>query len=86
MLSAVTGLYLIFDTTSGKQYVGSAFGKEGLFGRFKTYTKSSDGGNLELKKWTKAKPYTCKNAAIHVTRNAPTILSAKEVLARGRAV
>lgn len=47
-LSSVNGVYLIRDTLSGKLYVGSAYGDEGIYGRWLTYAKNGHGGNLEL--------------------------------------
>lgn len=43
------GIYLIFDVSDGKSYVGSASGTENLFGRWVNYAKSGDGGNKYLK-------------------------------------
>ena len=34
------GVYLITDKKTGKLYVGSAYGKDGIYGRWKTYIKS----------------------------------------------
>lgn len=48
-LTAVNGIYLIRHTIDGKLYVGSAYGKEGIFGRWKTYSRSGHGGNKFLK-------------------------------------
>lgn len=48
MLSKVFGIYLILDKDTGKQYVGSASGKEGLWGRWRDYVKTKDGGNHGL--------------------------------------
>lgn len=48
-LSSVNGVYLIRDKASGKLYVGSAYGADGIFGRWSTYAQSGHGGNLELK-------------------------------------
>ena len=44
------GVYLITDTSNGKMYVGSAFGDEMIWGRWKAYIKTGHGGNKELKK------------------------------------
>lgn len=49
MLSSVSGVYVILDQKSGKQYVGSAYGAGGIWSRWKTYVKSLYGGNLLLK-------------------------------------
>ncbi len=43
-LKEVYAVYLVVETTSGKYYVGSAYGKEGLFGRWKTYAETNGAG------------------------------------------
>lgn len=43
-LSTVYAVYLVTDTKTGKYYVGSAYGKDGLFGRWLTYAKSEGRG------------------------------------------
>lgn len=48
-LEAVNCIYLIQDTLSGKQYVGSTYGKSGIWGRWKEYAQTIHGGNLKLK-------------------------------------
>lgn len=48
MLSSVSGIYAILDRTSGKQYIGSAYGKGGIWSRWKNYAKSPSGGNILL--------------------------------------
>lgn len=48
VLTSVKGIYLIKDKISGKLYVGSAFGDSGIFGRWKEYVMSGDGGNIGL--------------------------------------
>jgi len=45
MLSSISGLYVIVDTKSGKQYIGSAYGKDGIWGRWRQYAKKPSGGN-----------------------------------------
>jgi hypothetical protein len=51
-LSAVGGVYLILDTKKGDQYVGSASGINGIFGRWSDYVFADSyghGGNERLK-------------------------------------
>jgi len=48
-LSSVNGIYLIRDKSSGKLYVGSAYGEDGIYGRWLNYAHSGHGGNKELK-------------------------------------
>lgn len=48
-LAAVNGVYLIRDRNTGKLYVGSAYGEDGILGRWSTYAKNGHGGNKQLK-------------------------------------
>lgn len=48
MLSNVYGVYLILDKKEGQQYVGSAYGKEGIWGRWSSYVQSKHGNNKIL--------------------------------------
>ncbi len=50
-LANVLGVYLILDTTTGNQYIGSASGNNGLLERWTQYAKYPyHGGNTEFKK------------------------------------
>lgn len=44
------GVYLITNTLNGRMYVGSAYGKNMILGRWKSYIATGHGGNYELKK------------------------------------
>jgi hypothetical protein len=46
-LSSVAGVYLILAATSGKQYVGSACGGDGIWGRWANYASGGHGGSIE---------------------------------------
>lgn len=48
-LSSVNGVYLIRDKSSGKLYVGSAYGAQGIYGRWKIYATSGHGGDVMLR-------------------------------------
>ncbi len=48
-LAAVAGIYLVLATNSGAQYVGSAHGTEGIWGRWAAYARDGHGGNKLLK-------------------------------------
>lgn len=45
MLSATKGIYLINDTKTGRLYVGSAYGEEGIWGRWCEYVSTNGHGN-----------------------------------------
>jgi hypothetical protein len=47
-LSAVAGIYLLTDPDTGKQYVGSAQGVGGFWGRWEQYATSGHGGNRRM--------------------------------------
>lgn len=49
-LSQWRGIYFILDESDGKGYVGSAYGKDNLLGRWTNYTALGHGGNRLLKK------------------------------------
>jgi GIY-YIG catalytic domain len=46
------GVYLIKDISNGFSYVGSAYGKDMILGRWKDYIKTGHGGNVGLKTLT----------------------------------
>lgn len=48
-LSNVAGVYLIADTMTGKQYVGSAYSDVGIWERWCAYAGTGHGGNKELR-------------------------------------
>lgn len=48
-LSNVAGVYLITDTSNGRHYVGSAYGKGGFWQRWKIYSNTGHGDNKILK-------------------------------------
>ena len=48
ILEHIKGIYCLTDTFTGKLYIGSATGKDGIAGRWKDYIITQDGGNKEL--------------------------------------
>lgn len=44
------GVYLLTDTSNGKQYIGSAYGHNMILGRWNAYIKNGHGGNAGLKR------------------------------------
>lgn len=48
-LEHMKGVYVIHDKTSGKPYVGSAYGDTGLWARWSQYVESLHGGNIDLR-------------------------------------
>lgn len=48
-LSEWRGVYYIFDGASRQGYIGSASGKENIYGRWAAYAMDGHGGNVALK-------------------------------------
>ena len=48
-LSNIKGVYLITDNKTGKHYIGSALGNDGIWHRWSEYVANGHGGNKELK-------------------------------------
>jgi hypothetical protein len=47
-LENVKGIYLITDIKTGKRYVGKASGEGGIWARWRSYSGTGHGGNVEL--------------------------------------
>ena len=75
-LSSVNGIYLIKDKSSGKLYVGSAYGEGGLYSRWLNYAKNGHGGNKELK------GLNPNNFEFSILEIIPSTSSAEEVIHR----
>ncbi|MGA7523043.1 MAG: GIY-YIG nuclease family protein [Acidobacteriaceae bacterium] len=49
VLSSVAGIYLLIHLKDGRQYVGSAQGEQGFWGRWEQYVANGHGGNQLLR-------------------------------------
>lgn len=80
-LSSVKGVYMIVDGNSGRLYVGSAYGKDGIWGRWNSYVNTLHGGNFELKKLyeEKGEEYFRKFKYL-ILQILPTKISDKEII------
>jgi hypothetical protein len=83
-LSAVAGVYLILATTTGKQYIGSAYGVEGIWGRWLAYARTGHGGNALLSKLIATDPAYPASFSYSVLEILPTSFARAEVLAHER--
>lgn len=79
-LSAVNAVYLIVDTKNGKQYVGSAYGKDGLLGRWRIYVDSLHGHNKLMKEVICAHPDRYKFFQFSILQILPKTLTDDEVI------
>lgn len=79
-LSAVEGVYLILAATTGKQYVGSAYGAKGIWGRWAQYARNGHGGNKMLKELIAKDPNYPEEFSYSVLQILPKSFAAKEVI------
>jgi len=68
MLSSVSGVYVLLDRRTGKQYVGSAYGAGGVWARWRSYVDSPSGGNALLKDLLEASPGRYKQFQFSILR------------------
>jgi len=81
MLSSVAGIYLIVDLSDGSQYIGSAYGKDGILGRWTQYANSYHGGNEKLIKLLKDEPERYKKFQFCILRTLPKSMTDVQVIA-----
>ncbi len=80
-LSSINGIYLILDKITGNQYIGSAYGKDGIWQRWAEYAKSGHGGNELLKELCCIDNQYYKNFQFTILQSLPSNLSNKDVIA-----
>jgi hypothetical protein len=79
-LSEVAGIYLIVDSATGKQYVGSAAGGRGIWGRWESYAQSGHGGNKKLREIIGNDRQYVNNFQFAILRTLSKTLTQKEVI------
>ena len=79
-LSSVYAIYLITDTVSGKQYVGSAYNKGGLLGRWTVYVETGHGNNRKMVELLEEFPERYRKFDFSVLQILPKNLSNEEVI------
>lgn len=81
MLSSTKGIYLIHDSQSGKLYVGSAYGEDGIWGRWKDYVATNGhGNNKELKSLMKIEKNYNNNLNFSILMLLPKTVTADEAI------
>ena len=79
-LSAVGGIYLILDSITGKQYIGSASGHGGIIGRWKNYAFNGHGGNRRLKELVNLDETYIHNFRYSILQTLPKTMTKKEII------
>lgn len=82
-LASVAGVYVIADRLTGKLYIGSATGDEGIWGRWCAYVQTGHGGNHELRQLLETQgPDYAANFQYGVLETADSRATEQDVLAR----
>lgn len=79
-LSSVYAIYLIVDRKSGRQYVGSAYGEDGLWGRWSCYVKTQHGNNKLMKELLSACPERYHEFQFSILQILPKTVTLEEVV------
>jgi hypothetical protein len=79
-LAKVRGIYLIVDESDGRQYVGSAYGDFGLWGRWVEYAEQPHGGNQRLVEILAADPQRYRFFRYSILKTMPISTPKDEVV------
>jgi hypothetical protein len=80
-LSSVNGIYLVVDVSTGKQYVGSAYGRGGMLARWRAYVRTGGhAGNDALAQLIKKHPRRVGNLEFSVLQIMPATATADDVI------
>lgn len=80
-LSITKGIYLISDINTGKLYVGSAYGENGIWGRWTDYVKSNGhGNNKTLKELIETENDYAKNFTFSILMLLPKTITPNEAI------
>ena len=80
-LSSVYAIYLVVDQETGKQYVGSAYGRGGLLGRWACYVDTHHGDNKLMRELICNYPERYHSFQFSILQILPKTLTADEVIA-----
>ena len=79
-LSSIYAIYLIVDTSDGKQYVGSAYGNDGLLDRWKCYVNTGHGGNKQIRDLICYTPNRFEHFQFSILQILPKTIAPEEVI------
>jgi len=75
-------VYLVLAETIGDLYIGSAYGAEGIWGRWRDYARTGDGGNVRLSNLIQVNSAYPKNFRFSVLQILPKTTARDLVLQR----
>lgn len=79
-LRNVAGIYLILQPSTGAQYVGSAAGSQGIFGRWSEYAQTGHGGNKLLIELCARNPIAPREFKFSLLRTLSKAMTNREVV------
>lgn len=80
-LTAVKGIYCITDKSNGKLYIGSAYGEDGIWGRWNAYVRTGGcGGNNMLEDLVETNGNYARNFQWSILETLPLKMSDDEVI------
>lgn len=82
ILNNIKGVYCLTDNNTGKLYIGSAYGSDGIAKRWEDYVITEDGGNKELIKLKKSPNYIKNNFTYNLLEFFDKNVSDDYILAR----
>ena len=71
---------MIYDSSSGKQYVGSAYGKNGIWSRWEGYARTGHNGNKALRELSNDNSDFANNFKYSLHHVFPKTISKNDVL------
>ena len=81
-LRAVNGIYCITDMRDGRNYVGSAYGADGIWGRWLNYALCGHGNNKRLVDLLMEKPESCEFLQFSILEILPASSTADNAIAK----
>lgn len=79
-LRAVNGIYCITDTRTGRLYVGSAYGRDGIWRRWADYVVTGHGGNKKLMALLASDPEAVKHFQYSILEILPGSSTAEDAI------
>ena len=79
-MSSIYAIYLITDRSNGKLYVGSAYGKDGLLGRWSHYVTTKHGGNKGIQEVICQYPERYKDFQFSILQILPKSTNPEKVI------
>lgn len=81
-LRAVNGIYVITNQRNGKNYVGSAYGKNGIWQRWEAYAENGHGGNKLIVQLLEDEPEAVNHFQFSILEILPATATIDDAIAK----